>query len=103
MVDVVVLPDLEEAEIGLASSYDGINAIVYSTRSIIEILMERDGMGQEEAIEYFYHNILAGFAPRGNPMFLDDLDDSDDPGGPDDPDNDTNPVKPGNQVEYRGS
>lgn len=79
IVDVVVLQDLEEAQIGLASSYDGINAIVYSTRSIIRILMERDGMDREGAIEFFFFNIMVGFSPKGNPMFLDDLDDSDDP------------------------
>ena len=102
-VELIVLNGLEEAEIGVAGSHDGNNAMIYSTQGIIRILVDRDEMEWDEAIEYFYFNILAGYGSTGNPMFLDDLGGQDDSDGPDDPDNDPTPVKPINQVEYQGS
>ena len=102
-VELIVLNGLEGAEIGVASSHEGYSAMIYSTHGIIRILMERDGMDWEGAIEYFYFNILATYNSSGNPMFLDDLGGQDDSDGPDDPDNDPTPVKPINRVEYQAN
>ena len=73
--DIVVFPDLEDALIGTAHDSGFGYAAIYSTAKIIRILMDRDGMEYQEALDWFYTNTVAWYAETGNPMFLDDLDD----------------------------
>jgi len=47
--------------------------VVYSIAKILEILMERDGMKQEEAIEFFDFNIAGSYVGERTPIWLDDL------------------------------
>ena len=63
----VKLTDLDEAIIGVAEEFTG-NRIVYSKNKVLEIL-QRD-MSEEEAIEYYYYNILGLYAGEQNPVFL---------------------------------
>lgn len=44
--------------------------VAYSVDKIIEIMVERDGMTYEEAIEYFDFNIGGGWLGEGTPMFI---------------------------------
>lgn len=48
--------------------------IVYSVTKCIETLKERDGMGEEEAIEFFEYNTLRGndYMGEGRPIFMED-------------------------------
>lgn len=45
--------DLDEAIVGVTTT----GAVIYGFDEIIHILMERDGMTHEEAVEYFDYNI----------------------------------------------
>ena len=72
--DIVVFPDLEDALIGTAHDPGFGYAAIYSTAKIIRILMDRDGMDRQEALDWFYTNTVAWYAETGNPMFMDDLD-----------------------------
>ena len=72
--DIVVFPDLEDALIGTAHDSGFGYAAIYSTAKIIRILMDRDGMEYQEALDWFYTNTVAWYAETGNPMFMDDLD-----------------------------
>jgi Ni,Fe-hydrogenase III large subunit len=63
----VKLTDLDEAIIGVAEEFTG-NRIVYSKNKVLEIL-QRD-MSEEDAIEYYYYNILGLYASEQNPVFL---------------------------------
>lgn len=45
--------DLDDAIVGVSTS----DNVVYEFDKIIQILMERDGMTYEEAVEYFDYNI----------------------------------------------
>jgi Ni,Fe-hydrogenase III large subunit len=63
----VKLTDLDEAIIGVAEEFTG-NRIVYSKNKVLEILQK--DMSEEEAIEYYYYNILGLYASEQNPVFF---------------------------------
>jgi hypothetical protein len=47
---------------------------VYSVRKCIKILMKRDMMTYEEALEYLEFNTLCAYVGEGTPIFLNDID-----------------------------
>lgn len=51
--DSYLFDDLDGAILGVATT----GAVIYGFDEIIHILMERDGMTHEEAVEYFDYNI----------------------------------------------
>lgn len=76
----ILLPDgMEEAYLGL-TEVAGIVYPVYSTNRAVTILMERDGMTEEDAIEFMNFNVLS-IQPRldyASPIWVDDLMDPED-------------------------
>tara|TARA_R100000231_G_scaffold28905_1_gene25714 strand:+ start:935 stop:1156 length:222 start_codon:yes stop_codon:yes gene_type:complete len=62
----------DEAIMGYAGRCGMNDVLLYSTNKIIQILMERDGMTSEEALEYFYFNIKGSYMGEGTPLFFDD-------------------------------
>jgi hypothetical protein len=48
----------------------GIQAICYDEDKVIDILIERDGMTYEEAVEYFEFNIAGAWVGESTPFFL---------------------------------
>ena len=46
---------------------------VYSKMDCMNILMERDGMTDEEAMEYFDFNVQGAWMGESTPVFLDDI------------------------------
>ena len=66
----IVLDGLDEAIVGMATSFQNQEPVVaYSVALIISILMSRDEMTEEEAIEFFNFNI-AGLGVEGSPVFI---------------------------------
>ena len=43
---------------------------VYDASIIISMLMENDGMDEEEAMEYFYYNIDGSYMGEETPIFV---------------------------------
>mgnify|MGYP003676157227 FL=1 len=62
----------DEAIIGSITSYGRGETVLYSTQKIIEVMMERDGMTAEDAMEFFNFNILGSYNGDGMPAFLND-------------------------------
>jgi len=62
----------DEAIIGSITSYGRGETVLYSTQKIIEVMMERDGMTAEDAMEFFNFNILGSYNGNGMPAFLND-------------------------------
>jgi hypothetical protein len=60
----------DEAIIGMAERCSMEALLVYDIEKCIEILMERDGMNEEEAREYFSFNVLGAWVGEGTPLFL---------------------------------
>jgi hypothetical protein len=46
--------------------------LVYSRKKCIRILMERDGMDEEEANEYFDYNVECAYVGEKTPIWVDD-------------------------------
>jgi hypothetical protein len=68
--DVVILSGLDSAIIGITESFGGGQNLLYSKDKVIEILMTRDGMTEEEAHEYYDYNIIGLYVNESNPIFL---------------------------------
>jgi len=59
----------DDAIIGTVERF-GMNPIVlYDKVRCIDILMERDGMTEEEAIDFFYYNVLGSWVGDYTPAF----------------------------------
>ena len=69
--DLLQADGFDDAISGVA--YDkvtGVHRIVYSRNRCIEILIERDGMGADEAIEYFDFNVEGAYMGQGTPIWV---------------------------------
>ncbi len=61
---------MDEAIIGLASSYNRREVYAYSLDKILNILAERDGMDWEEAMEFYDFNIAGAYLGEGMPVVI---------------------------------
>lgn len=68
----IILDGLDEAIIGIAEEFGNGYRIVYSKSKIFSILMNRDGMTEEDAIEFYEYNILGLYASPQNAIFFED-------------------------------
>ena len=60
---------LDEAIIG----YDDFSGrLIYSMTKIINILIEDDGMTEEDALEHYYYNIHGGYVGEKTPIWCND-------------------------------
>ena len=62
----------DEAIIGSITSYGRGETVLYSTQKILEVMMERDGMTAEDAMEFFNFNVIGSYNGDGMPAFLND-------------------------------
>jgi hypothetical protein len=74
---------LDEAIIGIGSRCGQKDLLIYDIDKIIWILMQRDGMTEAEAEEFFDYNIGGGWHGEETPLWMrpyniDDIDDIDD-------------------------
>ena len=68
--DQTMLADgFEEAIIGLDASQEVVR-VVYDIDAIISILMERDEMTEEDALEHFGYNIQGAYVGEGTPIYV---------------------------------
>tara|TARA_R100001443_G_scaffold106182_1_gene115505 strand:- start:287 stop:544 length:258 start_codon:yes stop_codon:yes gene_type:complete len=67
--DVIVADGFEDALIGVGQQFNKALA-VYDRQKCIEILMERDGMSDEEAVEFFEYNVTGAWVGEYTPIFL---------------------------------
>lgn len=69
--DVVLLDGFDDAFVGVISGFVVKSGIaVYDYTMILEILMSRDGMDPEEALEWFSYNIAGAYYGPKTPLFL---------------------------------
>ena len=67
--DLLKADGFDEAILGVVQRI-GIEAICYDLNKVIEILMTRDGMDEEEAWEYYQFNIAGAWVGESTPLFL---------------------------------
>jgi hypothetical protein len=56
--------------VGIVSSAGDSDRMCYDSDKCVQLLMDRDGMSEEEASEYFSFNILGAYVGKGTPVFL---------------------------------
>ena len=72
--DALLAEGFDDAIIGVSDVFrDGSNNMVvaYDKNKILEILVERDGMEELEAEEYFIHHIDDNYVGGNFPIFID--------------------------------
>jgi hypothetical protein len=60
----------EEAIIGVAERCGCPSLVVYDAERCIDILVARDGMERDEALDFFYCNTLGSYVGPHTPLFL---------------------------------
>jgi hypothetical protein len=60
----------DDAIIGLAYRAGSEPLVAYSTSQCIQVLMDRDGMTYDEAVEYFNFNVVDAYMGEGTPIFI---------------------------------
>ena len=63
---------LDRAIMGTVVAFGRKETVLYSVSQIIDILMERDGMTPDEALEFFENNLLGSYNGEGMPAYLND-------------------------------
>ena len=61
---------LDEAIIGIGSRCGQEDLIIYDIDKVIWILMQRDGMTDEEAVEFFEFNIQGSWQGEETPIWM---------------------------------
>ena len=72
-VDLLQADGFDDAIIGYAEVWTGQGCgivMAYDRDKCIDVLMERDGMGREEAVEYFEFNVAGAYVGEMTPCFV---------------------------------
>ena len=72
MDETLKVDGFDKAIMGYAGRCGMNDGLLYSMKKIIKILKKRDGMTEDEALEYFYFNIKGSYMGEGTPLFFDD-------------------------------
>jgi len=64
----------DSAVLGLSRGTLGADVAVYSIDRCIDILVKRDGMSEDEAVEFMNFNVLDAFMGPMTPMFVYEMD-----------------------------
>lgn len=60
----------DDAIIGITDGASNGGLLVYDREKIIKILMDRDGMDEETAVEHYEFNIAGSFLGSGTPIIV---------------------------------
>ena len=66
---LVIADDFDEAVIGIDVVGE---RIIYSVQKVIDILMERDGMDEQEAIDWYEYNMQSTYVGEHTPIWCED-------------------------------
>jgi len=67
----VILEGFDDCIVGVSESFGEEPRIIYSKKQIITKLMK--DMSQEDAVDYYYYNIVGGMFGTQNPIFVQDI------------------------------
>lgn len=68
--DALTCDGFDEAIIGMAERINLGPVVAYSVEKILDILINRDGMTYEEAIEYYDYNVVGAWMGEFTPVFI---------------------------------
>ena len=68
--DILLADGFEDAFLGIVEGMGSVPKACYDENKCLDILMERDGMDFEEAIDYFRFNVTGGYVGEHTPAFI---------------------------------
>ena len=68
--DALLCDGFDEAIIGMAERINLGHIVAYDVDKMLKIMVERDGMTYEEAMEYFGYNILGAWMGENTPVYI---------------------------------
>lgn len=68
--EALICDGLDEALIGVAERINLGPVAAYDVEKVLDILMKRDGMSYEEALEFFEFNIKGAWMGEFTPVFI---------------------------------
>lgn len=66
---LVIADGFDEAVVGIDVMGE---RIIYSVQKVIDILMERDGMDEQEAIDWYEYNMQSTYVGEHTPIWCED-------------------------------
>lgn len=66
----IVADGFDDALIGVAHRADGQTIAVYDYDRCVDVLVERDGMDYEGAVEFMEFNVVGAYVGTGTPLFV---------------------------------
>jgi len=71
MEDVLLADGFEDALIGFGHRFNN-QVAIYDYRKCVEVLMKRDKMTEEDAIENMEYNVVGSYVGDNTPIFFDE-------------------------------
>lgn len=68
--EALLCDGFDEAIIGMVDRINLGPVVAYDVNKMLEIMVERDGMTYEDAMEYFDYNILGAWLGENTPVYI---------------------------------
>ena len=72
---VLTMDGFEDAILGVVERFGMEPVVAYDRKKVLRIMIDRDGMTEEEAEEFYYHNQLGAWMGSGTPAFITRVED----------------------------
>ena len=68
--EMLIADGFDDAIIGVSERFGRSPIVAYDKDKCIQVLMDRDGMDYEDAIEFFNFNVIGAWVGEGTPEFI---------------------------------
>ena len=68
--EMLTADGFDDAIIGVSERFGRSPIVAYDKDKCIQVLMDRDGMDYEDAIEFFNFNVIGAWVGKGTPEFI---------------------------------
>ena len=68
--EMLTADGFDDAIIGVSERFGWSPIVAYDKDKCIQVLMDRDGMDYEDAIEFFNFNVIGAWVGKGTPEFI---------------------------------
>ena len=68
--EALLADGFDEAILGISQRVGMEDVVAYDRDKCISVLMDRDGMSWEDAVEYFEFNVLGAYMGENTPVFI---------------------------------
>jgi hypothetical protein len=69
--ELLICDGLDDAIIGVCRRFGEPDVVAYDYSKVLNILIDRDGMSPDEAVEFFEFNIIGAGMGERTPIFID--------------------------------